>query len=1028
MKQKQNITKLNLLFKQYSSESDLISPFIEEGEFLDHRPLISQNYSIENFEYLRDFNNQRIIIGKGGYGKLYLAKNKKDGKEYAIKNVSKEKMKAVGLDASVIKREIDIHIRITHPHIIKLFSFSEDRYNYYLAMEFAQKGTLYKLIQQKRGMDENEAFHYFIQVASAIHFLHKNGYAHRDIKPENILIDKNGSIKLCDFGWCVNVSKGERITFCGTYEYMAPEMINDEFYDMGIDIWSLGVLLYEMLHGYSPFRAHYFLKDDKSAMKEIFRNIKSNNYTIDKKISEECIDLIDKLLTIDPKKRIKINELFMHPWVVEKEKDYFPFYNRKISIKDSTFYSSKDVDNESLNMKNNSKEENENIYVNSNYNYNNKFKNVNNINKALINRKKEKEEKKGKIIPSHVKNKSYCFAYNKSNSNNNGIYFIKGQNEKKQQNYSQIEKGNKNEINNKNPIRKIYGYNDTNVNKKREENILISPRIEKKEYNSNNNFIYSINSNSKKERNIEDKIRINEKIKQKLSELSLWKGHHDINNNNNKNKSNRYKIFNKEKIEKDTETIVKEKENDEERRNNYNNLRTKSDKKEIIRIHQKELEIFKKKNNEKNYTYNNSKEKEKNNLSIIERLRKINEQKKENEKTLNKITLYEKSILCSPKSKIGSYSKKSQLSFIYNKPKKEIGSYTIKKFNKDSKCKKLIDLKSNCNSYDRREKMNERRARSLQQSLTESSFPVKNLFNGKKNYNNLNIVNKNCPNNYLYTEDNDYKKYKNGNENEEEYQLNDINQNMFKDNFQRFRKKVLHIKKKSYLNSEGNLLYSQSFKDKSRNNINKLNNDSLNPQNNLNLNNTNKSIQNIFYNTYFNCLFDKEVKKNKINNDNVNVNINGTYSNIFYSKIKNNEYNGNNSNINLTFTNESLTKKKNNNNISYNKLQRYNTETNENYKKKDILSQKNLYKNIPNLRKIGHSYSSKLFIDKNKGSELINYFTEKKIGKIYTNQIKIFNYNDNKSDKNKVQAYALSSKNLNTPISSKKRIQITSFN
>ena len=138
-------------------------------------------------------------------------------------------------------------------------------------------------------------------------------------------------------------------------------------------------------------------------------------------------------------------------------------------------------------------------------------------------------------------------------------------------------------------------------------------------------------------------------------------------------------------------------------------------------------------------------------------------------------TDYEKSILCSPKSKIGSYSKKSQLSFIYNKPKKEIGSYTIKKFNKDSKCKKLIDLKSNCNSYDRREKMNERRARSLQQSLTESSFPVKNLFNGKKNYNNLNIVNKNCPNNYLYTEDNDYKKYKNGNENEEEYQLNDIN-------------------------------------------------------------------------------------------------------------------------------------------------------------------------------------------------------------------------------------------------------------
>ena len=1025
MKQKQNITKLNVLFKQYSSESDLISPFMEEGEFLVHRPLINQNYSIENFEYLRDFNNHRIIIGKGGYGKLYLAKNKKDGKEYAIKNVSKEKMKAVGLDALVIKREIDIHIRITHPHIIKLVSFSEDRYNYYMAMEFAQKGTLYKLIQQKRGMDENEAFHYFIQVASAIHFLHKHGYAHRDIKPENILIDKIGSVKLCDFGWCVNVSKGERITFCGTYEYMAPEMINDEFYDMGIDIWSLGVLLYEMLHGYSPFRAHYFLKDDKSAMKEIFRNIKTNNYTIDKKISEECIDLIDKLLTTDPKKRIKINELFMHPWVVEKEKDYFPLYNRKISIKDSTFYSSKDVDNESLNVRNNSKEENEYLYVN--INYNNKFKNVNNINKVLINRKKEKEEKKGKIIPSHTKNKSYCYAYNKSNSNNNGIYFIKGQNEKKKQNYSKIEKGNKNEINNKNPIRKIYDYNDKKTNKKREENVLISPRIEKKEYNSNNNFIYSINSSSKKEIIIKDKIRINEKIKQKLPELPIWKGH-DINNNinNNKNKSNRYKIFNKEKIEKDNETTtVKEKE--EERFNNYNNLRTKSDKKIIIKTQQKEMESFKKKNYEKNYTNQNSKEKEKekNNLPLIEKLRKINEQKKEKEKSLNKITLYENSILISPKNKIRSYSKKSQLSFIYNKPKKDIGSYTIKKSNKESKCKRLLDLKSNCNSIDLKEKMNERRARSLQQSLTESSFHVKNLFNERKNYINLNVVNKKYPNNYLYTEDNDYKKYKNVDENEEDLQLNNINQNIFKDNFQRFRKKVLHIKKKSYMNSERNLLYSQSFKDKSRNNNNKLNSDSVNPQNNLN--ETNKSIQNVIYNTYFNYLFDKEVKKNEINNANDNVNLNETYSNNFYSKIKNNGNNENSSNnINLTFSNEFFAKKSNNN-ISYNKLERYNSETNDN-KKKDILNQKNLYKSIPNLRKIGLSYSSKLFTDKNKDSELINYSTEKKIGKIYTNQIKIYNCNDNKNNRNKIQTCTLSSKNKNTPISSRKRIQITSLN
>ena len=117
-------------------------------------------------------------------------------------------MQSMGLDPSLAKREIDIHIRITHPHIIKLYSYLDDRNNYYLALEYASNGSLYQYIQKKKGMSENEAFYYFIQVASAIYFLHSNGYAHRDIKPENILIDENGNIKLCDFGWCVNVSKG----------------------------------------------------------------------------------------------------------------------------------------------------------------------------------------------------------------------------------------------------------------------------------------------------------------------------------------------------------------------------------------------------------------------------------------------------------------------------------------------------------------------------------------------------------------------------------------------------------------------------------------------------------------------------------------------------------------------------------------------------------------------------------------------------------------------------------------------------
>ena len=116
------------IYSSYSSKK-LISPFIKEGVFLNHKPPINYNYSIENFEYVTGYNNELITIGKGGYGKLYLAKNKIDNKEYAIKCVSKKKMKEMGVDSTIMKREIDIHIRITHPHIIKLYSYLEDRQN-----------------------------------------------------------------------------------------------------------------------------------------------------------------------------------------------------------------------------------------------------------------------------------------------------------------------------------------------------------------------------------------------------------------------------------------------------------------------------------------------------------------------------------------------------------------------------------------------------------------------------------------------------------------------------------------------------------------------------------------------------------------------------------------------------------------------------------------------------------------------------------------------------------------------------------
>ena len=195
-------------------------------------------------------------------------------------------------------------------------------------MEYVNKGSLHTLIQQtyqnSNSFTEKQAFKYFIQTVSAVYFLHENNLVHRDIKPENLLLDDKDQIKLCDFGWCVELTIGNRITFCGTYEYMAPEIIKEMPYNHSIDTWSLGVLLYELLHGYSPFKS----KDSDSSpsdqnenYSDIFKNIVKVKFSIDRKdISEDCVDLIHKLLSLDNKTRIKIKDILTHQWVTNFEK------------------------------------------------------------------------------------------------------------------------------------------------------------------------------------------------------------------------------------------------------------------------------------------------------------------------------------------------------------------------------------------------------------------------------------------------------------------------------------------------------------------------------------------------------------------------------------------------------------------------------------------------------------------------------------------------------------------------------------
>ena len=155
-------------------------------------------------------------------------------------------------------------------------------------MELVENGTIYDRIKGKKVMNEDEAFTIFIQVCNAIYFLHSLNLVHRDLKPENLLLNDLEQVKLCDFGWCTEVTDGPMDTVCGTYEYMAPEIIQEKPYSLGVDIWSLGILLYELLHGYSPFR----VRGKEDDHRNIFKNIMKNDIKFERPLSSDCTDLI----------------------------------------------------------------------------------------------------------------------------------------------------------------------------------------------------------------------------------------------------------------------------------------------------------------------------------------------------------------------------------------------------------------------------------------------------------------------------------------------------------------------------------------------------------------------------------------------------------------------------------------------------------------------------------------------------------------------------------------------------------------
>ena len=465
------------------------SPFITKGTMTLGKVIYDETFSLKNFKPVLE-NGKDKIIGTGAYGKVFLAINKYDKKCYAIKHMIKKDLYKALKTLKGIYTEIDIQSRINHPNIIRLLYVKERSESFDLVMEFAKYGNLYSYIKKHSYLTEDKSFKFFIQVVNAIYFLHKNDLIHRDIKPENILLFED-CVKLCDFGWCARLDGGNRGTFCGTAEYMSPEMVNKEEYSKDIDIWSLGILLYEMIHGHSPFKPN----KAKFNINDIIDNIKIKDLKFNENITKECKELIIHLLDRDVTKRYKIEDIF--------NSNFVKYYENYYKMKKSSLTTRKTEINN--NKKNNTNKNCETL--DNNFVYTKHI--ISNNNQLLIDKNNTKNKDEFQKMKCKIKNKTARNFY-PSNLNKK---------EKEKDNSINIEDSNKNNniMNNNNLITSKYSsYSKV----KKTENKFDSAR-----YISQDNLLNYFNK--PKNNNVKEKHQINNNT---ISTPNLIK-----NDTNNKN-------------------------------------------------------------------------------------------------------------------------------------------------------------------------------------------------------------------------------------------------------------------------------------------------------------------------------------------------------------------------------------------------------------------------------------------------------------------------------------------------------------
>ena len=269
-------------------------------------------------------------LGVGSFGRVLLVQHKKTQAQYAIKAIDKRNTTNIQ-EKPYFRREIEIMYRIHHPNVVKLFGHFEDNTYCYFIMEYIPGGNIFAYVPKNgiRTISTHQVASIIKDVISATYFLHNMipPIIHRDIKPENVLLGSGMQAKLTDFGWS-NYMQGEykRTTVCGTPIYLAPEMINNTGHDEKVDIWCIGVLLFELMTGVQPWKGH-----DVNTVKMNIINLRIN---WPKNMDRKAGDLISKILRYNPSERISLENMLMHPFFTQ----FFPNAISCLKRPDNTQY------------------------------------------------------------------------------------------------------------------------------------------------------------------------------------------------------------------------------------------------------------------------------------------------------------------------------------------------------------------------------------------------------------------------------------------------------------------------------------------------------------------------------------------------------------------------------------------------------------------------------------------------------------------------------------------------------------------